>query len=250
MGSNPKTVSRFRPNASNRSAGVFLGEIYPNFAAGAKIPMLRLKRRCPLCGRNRQLKSLPTSSARGALKGDTVPCKRCVLLRTPETAGCYVRLPKRPEPVSIPSPGEPPVVMGLLPIVGPCSDCGVRGWLTTDHVVPPSRGGVFVVYACPWCNASKGNRTLHEWLQGMDSTAPQQYFVPLLISHFPFFIEKQAWRPAFPFQPRSSSQLLPPGCGGFAENRQCFLGYRLPLGAHGRLPVILGFGRCLARSAA
>lgn len=46
---------------------------------------------------------------------------------------------------------------------GACRYCGSTDNITTDHVVPKSKGGAHdldnVVICCKWCNVSKGNRT-------------------------------------------------------------------------------------------
>ncbi len=48
-----------------------------------------------------------------------------------------------------------------------CAYCRSRQALTIDHVVPISRGGrdepANVLPACSSCNASKGNRLIHQW---------------------------------------------------------------------------------------
>jgi 5-methylcytosine-specific restriction endonuclease McrA len=48
-----------------------------------------------------------------------------------------------------------------------CAYCGASA-TTGDHVVPRSRGGRTVlsniVAACHWCNTSKGDRLLSEWI--------------------------------------------------------------------------------------
>lgn len=49
-----------------------------------------------------------------------------------------------------------------------CAYCGTDEDLTTDHVVPRSRGGgnetANKVWACRSCNSAKGDRTPEEWL--------------------------------------------------------------------------------------
>lgn len=49
-----------------------------------------------------------------------------------------------------------------------CAYCGSIGKMTRDHVVPLSLGGSNaienIVPACQWCNGSKWNRLLEEWL--------------------------------------------------------------------------------------
>jgi len=49
-----------------------------------------------------------------------------------------------------------------------CVYCGAQEDLTLDHIVPLSKGGTHsednLVVACRSCNASKGNRSLLEWL--------------------------------------------------------------------------------------
>ena len=52
-----------------------------------------------------------------------------------------------------------------------CIYCGAQETLTTDHILPRSRGGEDipenVVRVCRSCNASKGARGLYEW-KGLD----------------------------------------------------------------------------------
>lgn len=51
-----------------------------------------------------------------------------------------------------------------------CAYCGSDADITTDHVMPRSRGGSDapdnIVWACRSCNSAKGNRTPEEWLGG------------------------------------------------------------------------------------
>lgn len=55
---------------------------------------------------------------------------------------------------------------------GKCYYCGIKVGDTydVDHIIPLSRGGTNwpdnIVIACPTCNASKGNKLLHEWTRG------------------------------------------------------------------------------------
>lgn len=48
-----------------------------------------------------------------------------------------------------------------------CVYCGAVGVLTTDHIIPLSKGGIDVpantVLACGSCNSSKGGRDVFEW---------------------------------------------------------------------------------------
>lgn len=66
---------------------------------------------------------------------------------------------------------------GLVEVFGGrCAYCGTSGPLVPDHVVPLSRGGPRspenVVPACLACNASKGARTLVEWVKALCSETP------------------------------------------------------------------------------
>jgi hypothetical protein len=48
-----------------------------------------------------------------------------------------------------------------------CIYCGTKGPLTTDHILPLSRGGPDtpdnVIRVCKSCNSSKGSKRLYEW---------------------------------------------------------------------------------------
>lgn len=53
-----------------------------------------------------------------------------------------------------------------------CAYCGSTvGHFSIDHVVPVSRGGTHdirnIVVACRRCNSAKGNRSLHEFMEGL-----------------------------------------------------------------------------------
>jgi hypothetical protein len=58
-----------------------------------------------------------------------------------------------------------------------CIYCGAEGKLTTEHILPQSRGGEDcidnVVRVCQSCNSSKGNKRLYEWkgLKNKDTQA-------------------------------------------------------------------------------
>lgn len=53
-----------------------------------------------------------------------------------------------------------------------CIYCGSQGPLTTEHILPTSKGGDDtvdnVVRVCKSCNSSKGNKRLYEW-KGLDN---------------------------------------------------------------------------------
>lgn len=63
--------------------------------------------------------------------------------------------------------------MRASPKLGPCVYCGVYGSLTTDHVIPLSRGGTSardnLTFCCAPCNSKKGDWLLSElpsnWIQ-------------------------------------------------------------------------------------
>lgn len=130
------------------------------------------------------MEGFPFRCRKEALAGLPVRCNQCNLLVVPGNA--YRKAAgHRTTVMPSPTPGEPPVRMGLLGIVGPCTYCGAQGRMTRDHVVPCARSGNFYVYCCAGCNLSKGNRTLREWLGCLAPEAPQQYLVPLLVSYFP-----------------------------------------------------------------
>jgi hypothetical protein len=48
-----------------------------------------------------------------------------------------------------------------------CIYCGAKGPLTTDHILPLSRGGLDIpdnaIRVCKSCNSSKGSKRLYEW---------------------------------------------------------------------------------------
>lgn len=56
-------------------------------------------------------------------------------------------------------------------LASPCSYCGATERIEIDHVIPLSRGGTHaeenLTSACRSCNASKGNRLLAEWREGV-----------------------------------------------------------------------------------
>lgn len=55
-----------------------------------------------------------------------------------------------------------------------CRYCGLKeGIFQIDHIIPPQFGGLpernNFCKACVWCNASKGDRTLNNWLDHIES---------------------------------------------------------------------------------
>jgi 5-methylcytosine-specific restriction endonuclease McrA len=79
-----------------------------------------------------------------------------------------------------------------------CQYCGSTKKLTLDHVLPRSKGGTHtwdnVVAACERCNASKGDRLLHETAMQL-STKPKAPIHPAIAFAEQFWKEQGSAEP-------------------------------------------------------
>jgi 5-methylcytosine-specific restriction endonuclease McrA len=79
-----------------------------------------------------------------------------------------------------------------------CQYCGSTKHLTLDHVLPRSKGGTHtwdnVVAACERCNASKGDRLLHETAMQL-STKPKAPIHPAIAFAEQFWKEQGSAEP-------------------------------------------------------
>lgn len=75
---------------------------------------------------------------------------------------------------------------------GICSYCGAYRRLTLDHVVPKSKGGRATIPACSWCNGTKGDKNLREWLMWIGTETTQGIHAPQfsLVPHY-YYLEAQ-----------------------------------------------------------
>src|SRR5512133_2387749 len=140
---------------------------------------------CSVCERDLLDSDFSVSQRNRRRKGKSGRCLFCKKFDTFVRAEtklfqerCFERLVlagggKFPPDVIVPSavPGMPPVRMGILPEPGFCAYCGRFGELTEDHVIPRVRGGSWTVPCCPWCNASKGDRSLVDWVDSRSAAA-------------------------------------------------------------------------------
>ncbi len=79
-----------------------------------------------------------------------------------------------------------------------CQYCGNEDdYLTVDHVVPKSRGGVTswknVVAACPSCNSKKGNKLLHEANMSLIRPSEEPSYIAFIL--LGTRVINEAWRP-------------------------------------------------------
>lgn len=64
---------------------------------------------------------------------------------------------------------------------GYCAYCGNWRRMTKDHIIPKSKGGQLILWVCIWCNKSKRNLYLEEWLNMLSPSCPQHIYVKRLL---------------------------------------------------------------------
>lgn len=76
-------------------------------------------------------------------------------------------------------------------IQGFCSYCGLYRRLTLDHVVPKCKNGRAKIPACGWCNGTKGNKSLREWLAWIEKKEGNQLARQFFLVPMWFMLEAQ-----------------------------------------------------------
>lgn len=63
-----------------------------------------------------------------------------------------------------------------------CAYCGNFRKMESEHIIPACEGGKQIIFACKYCNRTKGKMSLQEWLKTFPTEAPQHIYVPRFIN--------------------------------------------------------------------